>query len=97
VLVLIAQFWIGAWPVGYSEQTAAENVNSFFLAYLAAPVVLICYAAHKVYYKTPFFVRSQNMDLHSGIRELNLQELRAEEAAERAQWPRWKKIYKLFC
>jgi amino acid transporter len=37
------------------------------------------------------------MDLHTGIRDLNLAELIAEENAEKATWPRWKKIYKLFC
>jgi amino acid transporter len=42
-------------------------------------------------------MRSHNMDLHTGIRDLNLAELVAEEKAERATWPRWKKTYKLFC
>lgn len=97
ILVLAAQFWIGAWPVGYGENTPAQNVNNFFLAYLAAPVVILCYAAHKVYYKTPLFIRSHDMDLRSGVRELNLVELRAEEAAERAHWPKWKKFYKFLC
>jgi len=97
VLVLIAQFWVGIWPVGYEEYTPSETANNFFLVYLAAPVVLLCYMVHKIWYKTPFYIRSRDMDLHSGARELNLQELLAEEAAERAQWPRWKKTYKYFC
>jgi amino acid transporter len=37
------------------------------------------------------------MDLHTGIRDLNLAELVAEEKAERALWPKWKRVYKLFC
>jgi len=37
------------------------------------------------------------MDLHTGIRELNLAELVAEERAERASWPKWKKAYKFLC
>lgn len=97
MLVLIAQFWVGAWPVGYGNNTPAENANNFFLAYLAAPVVLLFYIAHKVYYRTPLYVRPHDMDMISGLRELNLAEIRAEEMVERAQWPKWKKAYKFFC
>jgi yeast amino acid transporter len=63
---------------------------------MAAPIVIAFYVPYKLYYKTPF-IRSFNMDLHSGIRELNLAELIREERAEQAEWPRWKKIYKFFC
>lgn len=95
-LVLIAQFWTGAWPIGYADMTTAEIVQGFFQYYLAAPIVVICYVAYKIWYRTPI-MRSHNMDLHTGIRDLNLAELVAEERAERALWPRWRKIYKLFC
>lgn len=46
--------------------------------------------------KTPF-VRSHNMDLHTGIRDMNVAELIEEERAERATWPAWKRMYKFFC
>jgi amino acid transporter len=95
-LVLVAQFWTGAWPIGYASQTARELVEEFFLAYLATPIVIISYVVYKVWYRTSI-MRSHNMDLHTGIRDLNLAELIAEENAEQATWPRWKKIYKLFC
>jgi amino acid transporter len=95
-LVLVAQFWTGAWPIGYASQTAMELVENFFLAYLATPIVIISYVGYKLWYRTPI-MRSHNMDLHTGIRDLNLAELIAEENAEQATWPRWKKIYKLFC
>lgn len=96
VLVLIAQFWTGAWPIGYAEMSTGELVSSWFMAYLAVPVVLLFYIPYKIIYKTPF-VRSHNMDLHTGIRELNIAELIEEERAERAMWPKWKKFYKFFC
>jgi len=95
-LVLVAQFWTGAWPIGYANQTTSELVEEFFLAYLATPIVIICYVVYKIWYRTSV-MRSHNMDLHTGIRDLNLVELIAEEHAEQATWPRWKKIYKLFC
>lgn len=37
------------------------------------------------------------MDLHTGIRELNISELIEEERAERAMWPKWKRAYKFCC
>ncbi len=92
-VILVAQFWTGAWPVGYGEKNQAE---SFFLAYLAAPIVILFYLGYKFWFKTPF-MRCKDMDLVTGIRELNLPELIAEEKAERDSWPRWKKAYKLFC
>ncbi|KAK5122433.1 amino acid permease [Meristemomyces frigidus] len=95
-LVLIAQFWTGAWPIGYGSMTSAEQVETFFEAYLAAPIVIISYIVYKIWFKTPF-IRSHNMDLHTGIRDLNIAELVAEERAERAAWPKWKKVYKFLC
>ncbi|KAF2769322.1 amino acid permease [Teratosphaeria nubilosa] len=96
VLVLIAQFWTGAWPIGYADDTAGEQTEAFFEAYLAAPVVILFYIVYKIWKKTGF-VRAHNMDLHTGIRDLNVAELIEEEKAERAAWPRWKKGYKFFC
>jgi amino acid transporter len=95
-LVLVAQFWTGFAPIGYADMTGSEKTINFFQAYLAAPIVIAFYVPYKIIYRTPF-VRSYNMDLHSGIRELNLSELIAEERAERATWPKWKKAYKFFC
>lgn len=37
------------------------------------------------------------MDLHTGMRDLNIAELIEEERADRAAWPTWKKVYKFFC
>ncbi|KAL6716338.1 histidine permease [Lecanora helva] len=100
VLVLIAQFWVGFAPVPGSDgkriEGASNLAQNFFQAYLAAPVVLAFYIGYKIYYRTPF-MRSAHMDLQTGVRELNLQELLAEEEVERAAWPKWKKGYKLLC
>jgi yeast amino acid transporter len=95
-LVLIAQFWTGAWPIGYGDLGAGGQVSAFFEAYLAVPIVLVFYVFYKVVFRTPF-MRTHNMDLHTGMRELNVAELIAEEKAERASWPTWKKVYKFLC
>ena len=96
MLVLIAQFWIAAAPIGYKGQTTSERVTSFFKLYLAFPVVLLFYFPYKILKGTKI-VRSHNMDLHTGIRELNIEQLIQEEREERRHWPRWKRIYKFFC
>ena len=99
-LVLIAQFWTGISPVpltdGSSITGAAALAKNFFSAYLAAPVVLAFYISYKIIYRTPF-MRCKDMDLQTGVRELNLAELMAEEEVEIAAWPKWKKAYKFFC
>lgn len=95
-LVLVAQFWVGFAPIGYSEMTSGELVESWFSVYLAAPVVLVFYFGYKFYYKTSF-LRAKDMDLHTGRRELDIQHLIEEERAEQAAWPVWKKVYKIFC
>ena len=100
VLVLIAQFWTGVAPIPNQDGTrvtgAAALTKNFFAAYLAVPIVLLFYIVYKILYKTPF-MRSKDMDLKTGVRQLDLRELQAEDEAERAQWPKWKKAYKLFC
>lgn len=95
-LVLIAQFWTGAWPIGYASDSGSVLTEDFFEAYLAAPIVIVSYIIYKIWFKTPF-IRSHNMDLHTGIRDLNIAELIAEERAERAASPAWKKAYKFLC
>ena len=99
-LVLIAQFWTGVSPVPASDGTsitgAAALAKNFFSSYLTAPVILLFYIFYKVLYRTPF-MRCKDMDLQTGVRELNLAELLAEEEVEIAAWPKWKKAYKFLC
>ena len=96
ILVLVAQFWTGFAPVGHEQKSPLQNTSNFFEAYLAAPLVLAFYIPYKLWFKTPF-MKCMDMDLRTGMRELDLGELLAEERAERASWPRWKKAYKYLC
>jgi amino acid transporter len=96
VLIIIGQFWVGAWPVNYAAKGPRGQALSFFLAYLGVPIVVIFYLTYKIWFRTPF-MRSKDMDLVTGRRELNLPTLIAEEKAEQAAWPRWKRAYKMFC
>jgi amino acid transporter len=95
-VILIAQFWTGFAPVGYASMTSGELVQSWFEAYLAAPIVIIFYVGFKLIKKTKF-KRVQDIDITSGRREMDLATILAEERAIQAQWPKWKKIYKTIC
>jgi amino acid transporter len=83
-------------PVGYEELTAGKRIKTFFEGYLAAPIVVLMYVGFKFIKKTKI-VRAKDMDVTSRIREWNLEELLAEERAEMANWPAWKRVYKTIC
>ncbi|KAJ2905120.1 hypothetical protein MKZ38_006366 [Zalerion maritima] len=95
-LVLIAQFWTGIWPVGYTTMSGKEIAENFFLAYLCAPIILIFYGGHKLYYKT-HTIKIKEMDIDTGRRDFNMAILIAQEDEEKQTWPTWKKIYKFMC
>ncbi|PWY69547.1 amino acid permease [Aspergillus heteromorphus CBS 117.55] len=95
-LVLVAQFWVAFAPEGYASMSASGLVSNFFEDYLAAPVVILFYIPYKFWYKTPF-VRAKDMDLQTGRRDLDIQDLIEQERAEQAAWPVWKKVWNFFC
>lgn len=96
VLVLIAQFWTGFAPVGYASMSTAELVKSWFMAYLSGVIILFTFIGFKLIKRTRFH-RFDEIDITSGRREMNLKEVLEEERAMQAQWPRWKKIWNMFC
>lgn len=71
-------------------------MQSFFESYLAMPIVILFYVVFKLVKKTKF-KRIQDIDITSGRRELDLTAILAEERAEQAKWPLWKKVYKTVC
>lgn len=96
VLIFIAQFWVGFAPIGYKDLTANELVINFFEVYLAAPIILVSYLGYKFWYKTKF-VNLKDIDLHTGLREMDLAGTLAAEREEKASWPLWKKVYNTMC
>lgn len=95
-MVLGLQFWIALFPIG-----GTPNANDFFQAYLSVPVVIVFVIFAKFYYKDKnWFIRSADMDLDSGVRDIDMdlvkQENLAEEERIRAKgW--WYRIYKVWC
>lgn len=96
VLVLIAQFWTAVWPIGYGEMSPSDLAQGFFLAYLAFPIVLLFYFPYKFWFRTPF-MRSMDIDLKTGRREIDTAELIEADRQEWLAYPAWKRVYKTFC
>lgn len=47
-LVLIAQFWTGAWPIAYGTLGPGGQAEAFFQAYLATPIVILFYIVSSI-------------------------------------------------
>lgn len=95
-LVLVAQFWIALFPLGGSP-----NASDFFMAYLSAPVVLLLYIGHKLYTKNwLFYIKTEDLDIDTGRREIDLDVLRqelAEEAKVMASKPFYYRVWNFWC
>lgn len=91
VLILIAQFYVALFPIGGSP-----NAQAFFQAYLAVPIIMAFYIFWKIYKKTRW-VRTMEIDLVSGRREMNLNELKAAEIEEQKEWGPFKRVYYWMC
>lgn len=91
ILCLIAQFYIAIFPVG--GKPSAEN---FFQNYLAVPIVIAFYVVWKIWKRTPFMCPS-TIDLVTGRRLVDTQELIAEEREARRKMPLWKRCCVSLC
>lgn len=96
IVVLGLQFWIALFPLGGSP-----DAITFFKTYLAVPVIIVFYVAHKLWRKNwKLYIKAQDIDIDTGRREVDLDLLRqeiAEEKAELAAKPFYFKIYNFFC
>lgn len=89
-LCLIAQFYVALFPIGGSP-----NAQAFFESYLAAPIVILFFVGYKLYYRQwSIGVNLRDITIDEGRREVDLDALREELAAERAEMaaqPAWKR------
>jgi amino acid transporter len=76
-----------------SARDAAQN---FFLQYLCAPIVVVCYVGYKLWFRTRV-VRIEDIDIDTGRRDFNLPILISREVDEMRGMPRWKRAYKFLC
>lgn len=93
VLVLIAQFYIGLWPLG-GVANAGERAQSFFLSYLAFPILLAFWIIGYAWKRT-LPRRAHEIDLDTGRKSwLTVEDMR-KYRAERAQAPLYVRIYRM--
>lgn len=101
--VIGLQFWTAGWPQGYGDMTANEQVEGFFEGYLSFPIVLAFYLLAKFVYYRDFktlFVRAKDMDLDSGAREFDWEELRQRNLEEQERLrnkPWWYRTANALC
>ncbi|GAE00004.1 histidine permease, putative [Paecilomyces variotii No. 5] len=63
IILIIVEFYIAVWPLG--EKSSAKN---FFANYISVVAMLVLYIASKIYYRGPFWIKAENIDLHTGRR-----------------------------
>ena len=99
--VLIAEFWVAAWPSGYKEMTSKAIAVNFFEVYLSFPVFLITYFGRRIYKKNwQICIPPAEVDIDTGRRDIDLEELKleiAEEKAAIAAKPFYKRAYAFWC
>ncbi|PHH91619.1 hypothetical protein CDD83_10963 [Cordyceps sp. RAO-2017] len=90
-IVLVAQFYTAI--VAKPGESGMGTAEDFFKAYLAAPVVLLFWLAGYLWKRTGW-LRTEEMDVDTGRRELDWDEIRAYRE-EKATWPAWKRVYNM--
>lgn len=73
VIALIAQFYVALYPIGGPNLDA----STWFQLYLAGPLLVFLYLVWKVYSfftrpaDRPLFVRIKDIDIHTGMRQID--------------------------
>lgn len=62
-LVVIVEFYLSVWPL--KESSSAEN---FFANFISIVLIVGVYIGAKLWYREPFYVKSEHVDLDSGLR-----------------------------
>ncbi|KAI5966785.1 HIP1 [Candida pseudojiufengensis] len=97
VLILVAQFYVALWPV------SGENfkVETFFEAYLAAPIVLVSYIGHKIWTRNwRLYIKAEDIDLVTGRNLLDVDVIKQEIYEEKEVWSQksfWYKATRIWC
>lgn len=79
IAVFGLQWWTSLFPLNSSP-----NARIFFQADLSVPIVIIMYVGHKIYTKSPLYIKLEDMDITSGTRAVTEETIReAEIEAER--------------
>ncbi|CAO1625365.1 unnamed protein product [Parajaminaea phylloscopi] len=64
-ILLIFEFYIAVWPIGFAEMSPQGRASNFFQVYLAAIIVIVCYIGFKVA-RPSKLLRATEIDLSTG-------------------------------
>merc|ERR1711939_694126 len=93
-LVLVANFYIAVWPLGGGSDDPAERAEQFFLAYLAAPVLLAFWLGCFLIKRTlPY--KAHEIDLDTGRKAWFTAEEMNQYRAERRAAPWHIRMYRI--
>lgn len=94
VMVIVAQFYVSAFPIGEGNKTPYDRAYTFFLGMISLPIFLCMLFGYKIIKRTRI-VRLEDVDLVSGMRYLEPEVLEQQRADSRAM-PLHKKILAFF-
>ena len=84
--VLVAEFWVGAWPNGYKEMSGSAIATNFFETYLSLPVLIVAYLGRMIYKKEwRIFIPSAEVDIDTGRREVDVEAMKGQIALEKEE------------
>lgn len=95
ILVLMATFYISAFPIGEAEMDGYERGKAFFQSYLSVVIIIVAFFAHKLFTGARF-VRIHEIDLHTGRRDPHMDSETEPEARADYLKPRWRRILEVF-
>ncbi|PRT52476.1 General amino-acid permease GAP1 [Wickerhamiella sorbophila] len=97
LLIICLEFWISLYPVRVpGDDSHYPDAEAFFKLYLSVPVTIGFYAAHKLWYRTPWFVKAKDMDVFTGARHIELDEARAAKAERKAILAQRSWLYRVY-
>ncbi len=82
--LFVAQFYIGIFPLGGDDMSAAARTQNFFLTYLCVPLFLGCYAYYKIRYKSQL-KKPEDMNFSYGKKWDEVEQLEAVRDAEKSK------------
>jgi len=95
VMVIVAQFYVSAFPIGEGDMTSNDRVYNFFLGMLSLPIFMCLLFGYKIIKRTKI-VRLEDVDLVSGLRYLEPLEVLEQQRAESRALPFHKKLLAFF-
>lgn len=83
IAVLGVQFWTALWPQGYRSLSSSGRANIFFQTWTAGALILFLFVGHKLVTRDWWWVRLDDIDVFTGVRIKDPNELREVIRAER--------------